>query len=176
MLSLSKILCLCSITQRKFRYFCHLGYDQFIGIVIEYMTDTSELDVSGKHLLKLHQAICAFGEGFSYWKGLVVGMCDLLSTAEPSQNRKRRARNLISGWANKLIDRLRSQWILRSKARQMGRSMVDLSGRAALYKCISASPTKEKFTSIKTQKSLCHHLHTQLSSSCHRHALLPSWS
>lgn len=89
-LGISITLCLCSTTQRTFRYFSPLGYDQFIGIAIEPMTDTSELDVSCRHLLNLHQAICAFGDRIEAPFILKRGSSGYLvnSSAQPKQKER----------------------------------------------------------------------------------------
>lgn len=103
-------------------------------------------------------------------KGIVMGVYGLWSTAEPSQNR--RERSLMSWEGNKSIGKPRSQWIARPMGCQINWSLgawVPLAnGGAALYKCISAEPTKAKAlatTSIKIQKT-----------ACHSHALLPAYS
>ena len=63
-LSIDTTLNLCSVSQRTFRCVIPLGYNQFKVVVIEPTTDMSELDVRWRHLLNLHWANYAFGDGF----------------------------------------------------------------------------------------------------------------
>lgn len=83
-----------------------------------------------------------------------MGLYDLSSAAEPSQNRERRARSLI----RRSIGDLKTQWV---------GWIDDLSNRRiALYKCTSANPTKEKASaimSIQTQTASCHCVRSDLS-------------
>ena len=91
---------------------------------------------------------------------VVVGECDLCSPAEPSQIRWGGARSLISKKGNKSIEKSRSQWVVSSIDRQMGRSwMRGLSnGRAARYKCTSERNAPGLIGPVNRANSLPQHL------------------
>ncbi len=58
-----------------------------------------------------------------------MGVCDLWSVAEPTQNSTRSGKSLVSRWFN---DRWSSWWIMRLTSHQIGRWMDDRSNRGAL--------------------------------------------
>ena len=62
------------------------------------------------HPLNYKAALDSWSEA-GYWKGVVVGMCGLWSKAEPSQNKRKRARGLINRWVNNTIDGSIDEWI-----------------------------------------------------------------